>query len=123
MIILELIAEFFIEVIMIDVTGGTLSKLNNAILKLRGIETKSVEEIKLDKLKKRYEYKNVVLKSNSNELKKGKKGVVLELIDGNNAFVEFEGIEDIVKVPLSEIQLKRQIKWITQLKKWNHLSK
>jgi hypothetical protein len=110
MIILELIAEFFIEVIMIDVTGGTLSKLNNAILKLRGIETKSVEEIKLDKLKKRYEYKNVVLKSNSNELKKGKKGVVLELIDGNNAFVEFEGIEDIVKVPLSEIQLKRQIK-------------
>jgi hypothetical protein len=24
---------------------------------------------------------------------------------------------------LSEIQLKRQIKWITQLKKWNHLSK
>ncbi len=44
MIILEIIAEFIIEVIFIEVIGGTISRLNNAVLKLRGIETKSVEE-------------------------------------------------------------------------------
>ncbi len=110
MIILELIADFVIEVILIDIIGGTISKLNNAILKLRGIETKTIDEIKIDKLKKRYEYKTIALKSNYNELKKDSKGVVVELIDNDNAFVEFEGIEDVLNVPLSVIQLKRQSK-------------
>jgi len=108
MIILEIIAGFIIEVIIIDIIGGTISRLNNAILKLRGIKTRAVEEIKLDKLKRRYEYKTIALRSNYNELKKGNKGVVLELIDNENAYVEFEGIEDVVNVPINEIRIKRK---------------
>lgn len=110
MIILEIIAEFIIEVILIDIVGGTISRINNAVLNFRGIETRTIEEIKLDKLKDRYEYKTISLKSNYNELKKGSKGVVLELIDNENAFVEFEGIEDVLKVPFNQIQIKRQRK-------------
>ena len=102
MIILEIISEFIIEVIFIEVIGGTTSRLNNAVSKLRGIETKSVEEVKLDKLKKRYEYKSIVLKSNYNEFKKGTKGIVLELIDKENAFVEFKDID--IKVDKIEIK-------------------
>lgn len=103
MIVLEIIAEFVIEVVLIEIIGGTISRLNNAVLKLRGIETKSVEEVKLDKLKKRYEHKSIVLKSNYNEFKKGTKGVVLELIDKENAFVEFK-VNDI-KVDKIEIKV------------------
>jgi len=86
----------------------TISRLNNAILKLRGIKTRTVDEIKLDKLKRRDEYKTIALRSNYNELKKGNKGVVLELIDNENAYVEFEGIEDVVNVPINEIRIKRK---------------
>lgn len=107
MIILEIIAEFIIEVIFIDLIGGLFSRINNAVLKLRGIETLPVDEIKFNKLKKRYEYKTIALKSSYNELEKGSKGVVLELIDAGNAFVEFEGIEDVLNIPLNELQLKR----------------
>ena len=110
MIILEVLTKFIIEVILIDIIGGAMSKINNVILKIRGIETRTVDEIKLEKLKKRYEYKTIALKSDYDELKKGSKGVVLELIDSNNAFVEFEGLKDVSNVPLSEIQLKRQSK-------------
>ena len=107
MIILEIISEFIIEVIFIDIIGGILSRLNNAVLKLRGIETKSLEEIKLEKLRKRYEYKTIALKSNYNNLLKGDKGVVLELTDTDNAFIEFDGLEDILTVPIKDIQIKK----------------
>ena len=70
MILLELIGEFVAEVIIIDFFGGILSKINNSILKIRGIETRSVDEIKLDKIKKRYDYKTVKLKRKVNELEK-----------------------------------------------------
>ena len=92
---------------MIDFIGGTSSKLKNAILKLRGKQPRSVDETKLDKLKKRYEYKTIALKSNHNELKKGDEGIVLELIDNTNAFVEFKGIEDVASIPLNKLKLRR----------------
>jgi len=106
MIIVEIIAGFIVEVILIDVIGGILTRLNNAVLKLRGIETRTVDEIILDKMKKRYEYKRIALKSNYNKLQKGAKGVVLELMDKKNAHVEFDEIEEITLVPLRQIQLK-----------------
>ena len=81
MVIVEIIAGFVVEVILIDIIGGILSRLNNAVLKLREIETRTVDEIKLDKMKKRYEYKRIALKSNYNQLQKGAKVVVLELMD------------------------------------------
>jgi len=108
MIILEIISEFLIEVILIDIIGGTMSKLNNAILKLRGIETRTFDEIKNDKLKKRYEYKAVLTKSKYNEIQKGSKGVVLELINNEYAFVEFERDEDVIKVPLKVLRVTKQ---------------
>jgi hypothetical protein len=108
MVILEALIQFFIEVILIDIIGGTISRLNNAVLKFRGIETRSIDEIKLTKLKKRYEYKIIALKSNHNELKKGTKGIVLELIDNEKALIEFEELEYVLNVPISEIQIKRK---------------
>ena len=110
MVILEAIAQFFIEVILIDIIGGIISRANNAVLRIRGIETRTVDEIKFNKLKKRYEYKTIALKSNYNDLKKGIKGVVLELIDNENAFIEFEGLDDVLNVPISKIQIKRKNK-------------
>ncbi len=59
MMFIEIIVQFFVEAILIDIIGGTISRINNLVLKLIGIETKSVKEIKLDKLKRRYEYKTV----------------------------------------------------------------
>ena len=108
MIIIEIIAQFVIEVILIDIIGGTLSKLNNTILKLRGIETRTLDEIKYDKLKKLYEYKTVLAKTDYNEIQKGTKGVVLELTDNEFAFVEFEKKEDVIRVPLNVLRITKQ---------------
>ena len=71
-------------------------------MKLRGIETKSIEEIKLDKTRKRYEYNTVKLKRNIGTLKRETKGVVLEIIDLQNCFVEFGAEEKEIQ----EMKLK-----------------
>ena len=102
MLLLEIIGQFIVEVIFIEFLGGILTRINNSILKLRGIETRSIEEIKLDKIKKRYEYKTVKLKKKVNGLEIGTKGVVLEIIDLKSCFVEF-GKE---KKEIKEIKLK-----------------
>lgn len=104
---LEIVTEFVVEVIIIDIVGGTTSKVNNAFLKLRGIETRTIDEIKLAKLKKRYEFKTVKVKSNYNELKMGKIGIVLKLINRENALVEFGNLEELASVPINKLQLKR----------------
>ena len=104
---LEIVTEFVVEVIFIDIVGGTISKVNNAILKFRGIETRTIDEIKLAKLKKRYEFKTVTVKSNNSERTRGKIGVVLELINRENALVEFENSDEIASIPINKLQLKR----------------
>jgi hypothetical protein len=102
MIIVELIAEFFLETIFIDVIGGAISKINNRFLKLRGIETESVEEKKFNKIRKRYEYKKVRLKQNQGHLKKGEIGIVLEVLNPKECSVEFND-KDIIEVKLKEL--------------------
>ena len=109
MIILEIIAEFIIEVIFIELVGGTLSRLNNGILKLRGIETRTIEEIKFEKFRKRYEYKSVITKAAYGNINKGTKGTVLELIDSKIAFVEFKGNEEVIQIPLKQLLIKNSI--------------
>lgn len=101
-----MIIEFLIEVVFIDLIGGAILKLNNLILRLRGIETRSADEIKLRKLKKRYKYKSVFCRSDYNEIRKGTQGVVLELIDSEVALVELENFGEIVKVPLKIIAIR-----------------
>ena len=89
----EVIAEFIFEEILREI----VLRINNFILKLRGIETRSIEEIKLDKLRKKYEYKTVNLKNNVNGLEIGEQGTVLEIIDLNYCFVEFGKEEKEIK--------------------------
>jgi len=102
MIIVELIAEFFLETIFIDGIGGSISKINNRILKLRGIETESFEEKKFNRIRKRYEYKKVRLKQNQGELKKGEIGIVLAVLNPQECSVEFNE-KDIIEVKLKEL--------------------
>lgn len=104
MIIFEIIFQSIFEGIVV----GALTWINNGILKLRGIETRPIEEVRFDKLKKRYQYKSIVLRSRYNKIPKGSKGTVLELIDSKKAFVEFEQVEEVIEVPLSKILVKRK---------------
>ncbi len=109
MLLLEIIGQFLIEVIFIDFLGGILSRLNNSILKLRGIETRSIEEIKLDKIRKRYELKTVKLKREITNLEKGKKGVILEIIDLKSCIVEFENVANGIKqIKLKDLLLTKK---------------
>ncbi len=97
MLLLEIIGKFITEVIIIEVLGAILSRLNNSVLKLRGIETRSIEEIKYHKLRKRYEYKLVKLIRDVHNLKRGTMGIVLEVIDLTFCFVEFKETNDPIK--------------------------
>ena len=107
MIIIEVIAQFIVEVIFIEIIGGIVSRSKNLILKLRGIETRSISEIKLDKLKTRYEYKKVqLLKDADIRNQKGSIGVVLELVDIKEALVEFGNDQTPIKVKLKYLLLK-----------------
>ncbi len=94
--------EFIVQFIFEEFLRETIISINNFILKLRGIETRSIEEIKLDKLRKKYEYKTVKLKNNVNDLEIGEQGTVLEVINLNYCFVEFGKEEKEIK----EINLK-----------------
>ena len=110
MILLEIIGQIIIEVFLIEFLGGILLRLNNSILKLRGIETKSIEEIKLDKKRKRFEYKTVKLKRNVGNLKRGKKGVIFEIINLKYCFVEFEENDNqIKKIKLKDLLISKII--------------
>ena len=106
MILLEIIGQIIVEIIFIDFLGGILIRINNSILRLRGIETRSIEEIKLEKVRKRYEYKTVKLKRKTDEFERGTKGVVLEIIDLKYCFVEFgKADKEIKKIQLKDLLL------------------
>jgi len=96
MIIFEIILSVIVEDLIIGGIGFGLSKANNAILKLRGIETRTAKEIKMDRLKKRYVNKRVRLIKGVKNLKKGTEGVVLKLKDMGTATVEFKEYDNEV---------------------------
>lgn len=108
MIFLEFIAKYIIEEIFLNIIGGIFYGLKNLILKLRGIETKSVTENKLKKLRKRYEQKSVILAIADKGLDKGSKGKVKELLDSKNALVEFENKDEIITVHIGKLLLKKK---------------
>ncbi len=105
MIIIEVIIHFIVEVIFINIIGGAISRINNFILKLRGIETKSLSEIKLEKLRNRYEYNTVKLLKDLDEKNgRGSIGIVVELIDEEEALVEFNDDNFATKVKLKDLR-------------------
>ncbi len=108
MILLELLGEFVIDFIFIDLIGGALSYANNSVLKARGIVTRSVSEVKLDKLRKRYLHKTVKFKKDIDEVTKSTEGIVLEIIDLDNVYVEVKGKNgEIIQTSLKNILLKK----------------
>jgi len=87
--LLEIIGQFIVEVIFESFLGGIIIRINNVILKLRGIETMSAEEIKFHRIKERYQNKVVQLIRKDQMLKRGMKGVVLEVINSKFCMVDF----------------------------------
>lgn len=107
MLILEIIAQFLIEQIFINLICGGISRIYNFILKLRGIETRSQDEIKLERLKRRYEYKSVrILKDVNKTNQKGSNGVVRKLIDKNTALVELKNNQDPIEIKLKYLLVR-----------------
>ena len=104
MVIFEIIFEYILEIIIFDKIVGFFSRVKHSILRLRGVETRSPQELKLSRLKKRYDSKSVKLKRKSEALEKGIRGVVLEVIDTETCFVKFEKIgNEIKKVRLKNL--------------------
>ena len=100
MLILEVIGEM----IFVELIGGALTKANNLILKLRGIETRSKDQIEFDEQRVRYERKKVKTKNDFRQISKGSKGIVLELVDSKTCLVEFENF-DLIEIPTKDLRI------------------
>lgn len=119
--ILIAILAFIFEVIFLEVIGGILKfiyrKLNSAFNLISG-NRKTENENPIKQVEKKFLYKNITLKENlSKILFKGLDGAVLEIIDSENACVEFykpnsknqieENGEIVFKVNLNQIELNK----------------
>lgn len=108
MILLEIIAQFFVEVIFVEGLYSSLVKINDKVLKLRGNENVNTDEKLIKKLKRNYLYKRVKIKQGE-RVYSGKKGSVMEFIDTDKVYVEFDEFEDGVRIgnyyKLTELKL------------------
>ena len=108
-----------LEIIIRDIIFGFFGFVFNSIAKvLKNIFGLKYEENSLKLIEKKYLYKNVVLIENLNEkLKSGLKGAVLEIIDEENAIVEFYAPNSTQQIEYeSELAFKVNLKQIKLLK-------
>ena len=108
-----------LEIIIRDIIFGFFGFVFNSIAKvLKNIFGVKYEENSLKLIEKKYLYKNVVLIENLNEkLKSGLKGAVLEIIDEENAIVEFYAPNSTQQIEYeSELAFKVNLKQIKLLK-------
>ncbi len=108
-----------LEIIIRDIIFGFFGFVFNSIAKvLKNIFGLKYEGNSLKLIEKKYLYKNVVLIENLNEkLKSGLKGAVLEIIDEENAFVEFYEPNSTQQIEYeSELTFKVNLKQIELLK-------
>jgi ribosomal protein L23 len=92
MLILEVVGNFFVEIIFQGVILGTFKLIGRGYdflrRKLRGLPTPPISPIK--KLEKKLLYKEIILKEDVNPaIRTGMNGVVLEIIDEQTVFAEF----------------------------------
>ena len=108
-----------LEIFIRDIIFGFFGFVFNSIAKvLKNIFGVKYEENSLKLIEKKYLYKNVVLIENLNEkLKSGLKGAVLEIIDEENAIVEFYAPNSTQQIEYeSELAFKVNLKQIKLLK-------
>ena len=92
MIILEFLGRLITAFIIEDLVFAGIDSLNNFVLKLRGIETLSVQEKKLKKLRKKYLFKKVkLLKTINPKIKACQIANVLEVVDSKLVYIEVIG--------------------------------
>ena len=108
MFILEIITEFIVEELLINGVVRTVTRMNNVVLKWRGLAPLSIEEITLQKLRKRYQGKTAILKSTFQHLPKGTECVILKLSTREFAVVNFDKEQELVKVPVKKLLIKRK---------------
>lgn len=96
--------EVIAELIFIDLLGGAITKANNMILRLRGIETRSKEQIEFDNQRIRYENKRVKAKHDFQQISKGSRGLVREMVDAQTCIVEFTNF-DSIEMPTNELRI------------------
>jgi len=118
----KIILGFFggiLEIFIRDIIFGFFGFVFNSIAKvLKNIFGVKYEENSLKLIEKKYLYKNVVLIENLHEkLKSGLKGAVLEIIDEENAIVEFYAPNSTQQIEYeSELAFKVNLKQIKLLK-------
>lgn len=108
-----------LEIFIRDIIFGFFGFVFNSIAKvLKNIFGVKYEENSLKLIEKKYLYKNVVLIENLNEkLNSGLKGAVLEIIDEENAIVEFYAPNSTQQIEYeSELAFKVNLKQIKLLK-------
>ena len=109
------ILEIFIRDIIFAFFGFVFNSIAKVLKNIFGVK---YEENSLKLIEKKYLYKNVVLIENLNEkLKSGLKGAVLEIIDEENAIVEFYAPNSTQQIEYeSELAFKVNLKQIKLLK-------
>lgn len=92
------------ESLFAELLIGLLVKINNFILKLRGLKNVNPEKTGLKKLKKIHELNPIIVKMEFQDIEKGTKGIVEKIIDQRYCIIEtFDGQVKYTKIPLTNI--------------------